>query len=271
MQTHLNFFPPAGSVIDYDDVRLAWSGSAWVADGAQQSVPSGHRLIGTPGGPLAGWYYDWQRRAWIEPDDEPPQPRQAAAFQRGTQRVVQGVVPHAGLMQPAAPAPPRPAVPQPSVPAPATAPQPAPAPPAPAPQPQPQPEPEPPAPEPAKELCSVTNPNPQNVFENLMKHPVAPLLGGGLLLVSYITDEPVPPVIPADLPETIQKQVQMLFNQNQQRFSRRMDLYRDLGMMLMGYAGTQSVVEVLGHARALHDHRLAELGGGLAALDKKVA
>ena len=86
---------------------------------------------------------------------------------------------------------------------------------------------------------------PANVLESLIKHPVAPVLGGMLLLASHFADEPQPPVIPDDLPEATQKQWQMIFNQNQQRFQRRMEMYENLGNVLLGYASTQTVLDAL--------------------------
>jgi hypothetical protein len=83
------------------------------------------------------------------------------------------------------------------------------------------------------------------VFEALIKHPVAPVVGGLLLLASHFTDEPSPPQIPADLPDAVSKQWQMIFNQNQQRYQRRMEMYETLGMVLLGYAQTTSLLEAL--------------------------
>jgi hypothetical protein len=83
------------------------------------------------------------------------------------------------------------------------------------------------------------------VFEALIKHPVAPVVGGLLLLASHFTEEPAPPQIPAELPEPVAKQWQMIFNQNQQRYQRRMEMYEALGMVLLGYAQTSSVFEAL--------------------------
>jgi hypothetical protein len=69
---HYNYFPPAGSVIDLNDRRVTWDGSAWRRKNHVYRVPSKHRLVGVDGGPLSGWYYDWKQRAWIEPGN--PQP-----------------------------------------------------------------------------------------------------------------------------------------------------------------------------------------------------
>ena len=44
----------------------------------------------------------------------------------------------------------------------------------------------------------------------------------------------------------MQKQWQMVFNQNQQRFERRMNMYRDLAGVFLGYTGARSVVDVIG-------------------------
>ena len=55
-----------------------------------------------------------------------------------------------------------------------------------------------------------------NVLEYLMKHPVAPLLGGVMLLGSQFVEEPAPPQLTDDLPEQTAKQWQMVYAQNLQ-------------------------------------------------------
>jgi len=114
------------------------------------------------------------------------------------------------------------------------------------PQPQhPQPTAQPPVPATPekKETCMDKRPN--NVLDALVKHPVAPVLGGVLLLATQFTDEPSPPTIPEDLPEPTAKQWMMIYNQNQQRFQRRMELYQNLGMMLLGYAEAKAILDML--------------------------
>ncbi len=91
---------------------------------------------------------------------------------------------------------------------------------------------------------------PNNVLDALVKHPVAPVIGGVLLLASNFTDEPQPPQITADIPEPLAKQWQMIYNQNQQRFQRRMALYEQIGMVLLGYSSTQAVMDMLPAKRA---------------------
>ena len=82
-------------------------------------------------------------------------------------------------------------------------------------------------------------------IESLMKHPVAPVVGGVLVAAAYLTDEPQPPAIPDGLPEATAKQWMLIFNQNQQRFQRRMSMFKDLGMVLLGYASAQAVIDAL--------------------------
>lgn len=191
---HYNFYPPAGQVIDATDGRVQWNGRAWMLKGKVYGVPSTHRLIGKPGSSFSGWYYDWQKRAWMEPSNAP-------AFPPGG-----GSVPS-----------------------------------------RPQPRPQPPvrrAPEKKEEVMSCEK-SKGNVIDSLIKHPVAPVLGGVLLLASHLTEEPQPPTIPADLPEPIAKQWQMIYNQNQQRFQRRMEMYENLGMVLLGYAETRALLDAL--------------------------
>ncbi len=106
-------------------------------------------------------------------------------------------------------------------------------------------------------------------IESLMKHPIAPVVGGVMVAAAYLTDEPRPPTVPEGLPEATANQWMMIYNQNQQRFQRRMDLYKDIGMVLLGYASAQTIIDVLPksaapmvamldpelHARAVADHR----------------
>ena len=82
-------------------------------------------------------------------------------------------------------------------------------------------------------------------IESLMKHPVAPVVGGLLVAASYLTNEPQPPVIPDGLPDETAQQWMMIYNQNQQRFQRRMDMFKDLGLMLLGAASAQTVIDSL--------------------------
>jgi len=84
-----------------------------------------------------------------------------------------------------------------------------------------------------------------NALDALVKHPVAPVVGGILVLASYFTDEPKPPEIPHDLPEPTAKQWQMIYQQNLQRYERRMELLQTIGLSLLGYASTQAVLDAL--------------------------
>src|SRR5262249_46396825 len=84
---HYNYYPPAGQVIDATDGRVQWNGRAWMLNGKVYGVPASHRLMGKPGSSFSGWYYDWQKKAWMEPSNtpypsgggapsrQPPQPR----------------------------------------------------------------------------------------------------------------------------------------------------------------------------------------------------
>jgi hypothetical protein len=115
----------------------------------------------------------------------------------------------------------------------------------PRPAPQPQPQPQPPATVPEKKECSMMEKKDPNVLEYLMKHPVAPLLGGVMLLGSQFVEEPAPPQIPDELPEAVGKQWQMIYSQNLQRFQRRMALWENVGKLLLGYADTNAVLAAL--------------------------
>ncbi len=84
-----------------------------------------------------------------------------------------------------------------------------------------------------------------STLDSLIKHPVAPVLGGVMLLAAYLTDEPQPPTIPDGLSDAQRAQWQMIFNQNQQKFQRRMDLYEQMGMILLGYSEARVVLDAL--------------------------
>lgn len=217
MVPHYNYYPPAGQIVDANEPQAQFNGRTWTLNGKAYSVPSGHRLTGRAGGPMAGWYYDWQVRAWMEPSPAPKPPA----------------------------TPPKPPATPPKQPA--TPPRPPATPPA---KPQPT-QPQPPAQTPEKKEHSMEK-KPMTVLEDLMKHPVAPVIGGVLVVASYLTDAPIPPTIPADLPDPVAKQWQMVFAQNQALFDRRMAIYRDLGMAMLGYSGARSIVDVMG---AMHEHR----------------
>jgi len=66
-----NFLPPAGSVEVVGEPAWSWDGRAWLYNGRPTSFPSGRALRGKPGTQLAGWFYDHQRGAWIEPSRPP--------------------------------------------------------------------------------------------------------------------------------------------------------------------------------------------------------
>lgn len=206
---HYNYYPPSGAVLDQNEPKAYWNGRAWMLNNRVYGVPSGHRLVGRAGGPLNGWYYDWSKRAWIEPGP--------------TQGPPNGGV---GPIQPR-PAPPRPAPPRPAPPAPQ--------PPKPAPQPEK---------DKSMDKCSKDAKD-KSVLEYLVKHPVAPLAGALVLIGSMLADEPQPPQIPADLPEAIQKQWIMIYNQNQQRFARRQQIWDLVGKTLLGYSDTNAILAAL--------------------------
>ncbi len=198
MVPHYNFYPPAGQVIDASDGRVTWDGKAWKLNGRVYGVPSTHRLVGRAGTSMSGWYYDWSKRAWMEPSaPKPPVPR------------------------PSSP----PVVRQPSAPTVA----------------------------PVATVVALESKK-LNPIESLMKHPIAPVLGGVLVAASYLTDEPTPPSIPDGMPEATAKQWMMVYNQNQQRFQRRMDLYKDVGMVLLGYASAQTIMD------AFPSHKIVATG-----------
>ena len=207
-----NYFPPPDSVIDRNEPAARWNGRTWTRRGRVFSVPAGHTLVGRPGGPLAGAYYDWRGRVWMLPD--------------APRSVVPTYVPPPGAPRPGSV---RPLGPRPNVI-----------------RPVPRPMPQPPAAPDRKDMTVEKDKDKKlTPLESLMKHPVAPVVGGLLLLASHFTEEPQPPTIPADLPDATAKQWQMIYAQNQQRFQRRMDMYQQVGLVMLGYASTQTVLDAL--------------------------
>jgi hypothetical protein len=199
---HYNYYPPSGAVLDQNEPRAYWNGRAWMLNNRVYGVPSGHRLIGRAGGQLNGWYYDWSKRAWMEPDKRRPNPP-----------------PNGGVSTVPQIQPTRPQV-----------------------QPQPQPAPKPATKEKAMPCSNQKDPN---VLQYLVQHPIAPLAGAFVLVGSMLAEEPLPPQIPEELPEVIQKQWQMIYSQNLERFRRRMALWETIGTTLLGYADSNALLAAL--------------------------
>ena len=89
----------------------------------------------------------------------------------------------------------------------------------------------------------------QNALEALIKHPVAPAIGGFLIVAALLTDEPALPEIPAELPEAVQKRWQMIYQQNLERFRRRMDAFQVIGQVLLGFATSDAILRALPAAK----------------------
>lgn len=204
-----NYYPPADSVIDQNESRARWDGKRWVLNGKTYTVPSSHRLVGRPGGSHAGWYYDWKQRAWMQPDSRPSAPTTPGRAMP---------TPGRPLPMPVRPSPVMPAAP-PAFAAPSCT--------------------------PCAQQEIPLETKEANVLEYLMKHPVAPVVGGFLLLSTQLTEEPLPPTIPPELPDAVAKQWQMIYAQNLQRFQRRMTLWENVGKLLLGYADTNAVLAAL--------------------------
>ena len=86
---------------------------------------------------------------------------------------------------------------------------------------------------------------PASMMEYIMKHPIAPALGAVLWAISQFTDEPTAPTVPADLPDQLKAQWQMVFAQNQQKFQRRMALFEKAGEVLLGYASVNTILDAV--------------------------
>lgn len=88
---------------------------------------------------------------------------------------------------------------------------------------------------------SMTYVKPETAFQALLQHPIAPLVGGGLIAIAKFTEGPVPPPISEQLTDAERTDTMMRFQQNQLRFTQRMDLYATIGMALLGHAEAQAV------------------------------
>lgn len=113
------------------------------------------------------------------------------------------------------------------------------------PRPQTMPVPPPPTKEMTMDRCASNKDKEKTVLEYLVKHPIAPLLGGIALIGSMLADEPAPPDIPEGLPEPMQKKIMMIYNQNQQRFARRQQIWDLVGKTLLGYTETGAILAAL--------------------------
>ena len=189
MIEHKDYMPPPKSVYDASDKHVHWDGRFWVRKGKPFSPTPSHRLVGNPKGPLKGWFYDWNKRAWIEPED----PMTAAA------------------------APPPAPAPAPMVRAPAN--------------------------DNRKEMVPMqcAGSKPVTPLEAVLKHPVAPVVGGLLVLLPQFIDPPARPTYPPGLPPETIADAQATFDENRDRFAQRMQLYRDIGMVLLGYSSVQTL------------------------------
>ena len=197
MIEHKDYFPPPKAVIDASDKHVHWDGRFWVRKGKPFSPPSSHRLIGSPKGPLRGWYYDWNQHAWMEPGD-------------GADMTPSPSVPSAPMTAP--PASPSAAM----VHAPAN--------------------------DNRREMTAMCAGNkPLSPLEAVLKHPVAPVVGGLLVLLPQFIDPPARPTYAPGLPPETIADAQATFDENRDRFAQRMQLYRDIGMVLLGYSSVQTL------------------------------
>src|SRR4051812_32827872 len=67
---HKNYFPPAGSIEVANDSSWTWDGHRWHKHGKVGTPSKGAPLRGKAGTAMTGWYYDWPKFAWIEPQTQ---------------------------------------------------------------------------------------------------------------------------------------------------------------------------------------------------------
>ena len=82
---------------------------------------------------------------------------------------------------------------------------------------------------------------PVTSLEAVLKHPVAPVVGGLLVLLPQFIDPPARPTYAPGLPPETIADAQATFDENRDRFAQRMQLYRDIGMVLLGYSSVQTL------------------------------
>jgi hypothetical protein len=172
---------------------------SWSWDGRQWhhngrvDVPRNRPLRGVAGGPLSGWFYDWHQFAWMEPVNAGALP------------------PHGGgtvhpIVRPQPPAPP-PVVHE-----------------------------EhhhhhPPMRHHEDEHCAGHDK--PSIYEGIKDHWVVPLVGVVLMAGADFMTQPQPPIIPDTLPETVQKQWMMIYQQNLNSYSTRKAALEKYGNMLL--------------------------------------
>ncbi len=116
-------------------------------------------------------------------------------------------------------------------------------PPRPSPQPMPRPAPQPPVvvvqpqPQPKEETkMSKCEPvRPATLYDGLKDHPLVPLIGIGILIASDFLQQPSPPQIPEDLPESFQKMWLMIYDQNLNSYTARKQMLDKWGQVLLTF------------------------------------
>jgi len=82
-------------------------------------------------------------------------------------------------------------------------------------------------------------------LESLMKHPLAPLVGGVMWAIAQFTEEPAPRLVPSELPEAVRAEWQAVIAKNQVRFQRRMAFFEKVGEVLMGFSSVTSIIDFI--------------------------
>jgi hypothetical protein len=121
-------------------------------------------------------------------------------------------------------------------------------------RPQPQPRPQPPVvvidgrqkitPKTEETDMSCNKSQPHNIWEGILKHPLLPVAGVGLLVVSRFLKRPEPPAIPDGLPDNLAKWWQMNYSQNLAIWEDKRDFFNQAGQALLTIGTSNAAISV---------------------------
>ncbi len=101
---------------------------------------------------------------------------------------------------------------------------------------------------------------PQSFIDELKKSPWWPLLGAVVYFAPEFISEPDPPTITPEMPQWVQTQTSLVYEQNMNRFNRRMRVIDKLGTLILGGSVAGAVVHAQ-HDNAKHQHAVGHAAG----------
>lgn len=206
---HKNYYPPAGTVEVAGDRSWSWDGRAWHHNGRVAAPPRGSRLVGKPGTVMAGWWYDWNQYAWMDPHAQPAPHYPPGGG--GAPIIHINPTPH------------------------------------PAPQPHPQPQPQPVIVHQEEEHMECKHDHHHKekepgLLKGLLKHPIIPGAGVLALIIPHFIKEPTPPPITSDTPPWLASLYQTIYDQNRDKYRDSRETWNNVGQALLTLGSAQAAI-----------------------------